>query len=103
MKRVREVSNGREALDELRRQKADLLITDWHMPGISGLKLLQLIRQDEDLKDIPVLMVTARSNREDVIAAAQGGVNHYIVKPFDAKTLAEKLTRIFSPSDAGED
>jgi len=70
-------------------------VTDWNMPGTTGIELLKLIRADEKLKTLPVLMVTAESKREQIIEAAQAGVNGYIIKPFTAATLKEKLDKIF--------
>ena len=73
----------------------DLLITDWNMPAMQGIDLLKLVRADPSLQQLPVLMVTAESKREQIIEAAKAGVNGYIVKPFTAATLDEKITRIF--------
>jgi two-component system chemotaxis response regulator CheY len=79
----------------LRKGNIDFLVTDWNMPGMTGIDLLRTIRADADLKSLPVLMVTAENTREQIIAAAQAGVNGYIVKPFTAVTLKEKIDRIF--------
>jgi two-component system chemotaxis response regulator CheY len=79
-------------------QEADdgnLVVTDWNMPNMTGIDLLRAIRAEPSLKGMPVLMVTAENNRDQIIAAAQAGVNGYIVKPFNAVTLKEKLTKIF--------
>ena len=73
----------------------DLVVTDWNMPNMTGIELLRAIRAEESLKGLPVMMVTAENNRDQIIAAAQAGVNGYIVKPFTAITLKEKLTKIF--------
>jgi two-component system chemotaxis response regulator CheY len=94
-KNIREADNGQSALDELKRRKADLVVSDWNMPEMSGIDLLRAIRSDEALKNIPVLMVTAEAKKENILAAIQAGVNNYIVKPFNAQTLQEKLTKIF--------
>jgi two-component system chemotaxis response regulator CheY len=94
-KNIREADNGQSALDELKRRKADLVVSDWNMPEMSGIDLLRAIRSDEALKSIPVLMVTAEAKKENILAAIQAGVNNYIVKPFNAQTLQEKLTKIF--------
>jgi two-component system chemotaxis response regulator CheY len=79
----------------LRNTSFGLLVTDWNMPNMTGIELLRKIRADATLKTLPVLMVTAENNREQIITAAQAGVNGYIVKPFAAATLEEKLVRIF--------
>lgn len=94
-KNVREAEDGNSALEELKRRRADLVISDWNMPHMSGIELLRAIRGSETLKDIPVLMVTAETKKENVLEAVQAGVNNYIVKPFNAKTLEEKLSKIF--------
>jgi len=91
-----EAEDGTKALQILETEKIDFVITDWNMPQMSGLDLLKAIRASEDKKDIPVLMVTAEAMQENIIKAAQAGVNNYIIKPFDANTLAEKINKIFS-------
>ena len=73
----------------------DFVITDWNMPNMDGLQLLQAIRASATLKDLPVMMITAEAKKENIIAAAQAGASGYIVKPFTAATLAEKLQKIF--------
>ncbi|HYY25027.1 MAG TPA: response regulator [Candidatus Udaeobacter sp.] len=95
IKNMREAENGSTALDELRKKKADLVVSDWNMPVMNGLDLLRAIRQDNDLKSTPVLMVTAEAKKENIVEALQAGVSNYIVKPFNAKTLEEKLNKIF--------
>ncbi|MEO7053034.1 MAG: chemotaxis response regulator CheY [Rhodanobacter sp.] len=92
---IEEADDGESAITKLRKTSFDLLVTDWNMPNMTGIELLRAIRADESLKGLPVLMVTAENNREQIIAAAQAGVNGYIVKPFAAVTLEEKLARIF--------
>jgi len=92
---IQEAVDGENAIAMLRRTRFDLVVTDWNMPNMSGIDLLRAIRSEESLKGMPVLMVTAENNRDQIIAAAQAGVNSYIVKPFTAATLQEKLTRIF--------
>lgn len=89
-----EAENGQHALTILKQEKIDFVITDWNMPVMDGLTLLQNIRADEQLKHLPVLMVTAEAKKENIIAAAQAGADGYIVKPFNAQTLDEKLTKI---------
>ncbi len=92
---IQEADDGENALAMLRSTSFDLVVTDWNMPNMTGIDLLRAIRGEESLKRTPVLMVTAENNREQIITAAQAGVNGYIVKPFSALTLEEKLTRIF--------
>lgn len=89
-----EADDGNTALPILHQGGIDFVVTDWNMPGMTGINLLKAIRADEALKKLPVLMVTAESDREQIIEAAQAGVNGYIIKPFTAATLKEKLERI---------
>jgi two-component system chemotaxis response regulator CheY len=95
IKNVREAEDGVQALEDLKRMKADLVVSDWSMPNMTGIELLRAIRADETLKETPVLMVTAESKKENIMEAVQAGVNNYIVKPFNSKTLEEKLGKIF--------
>jgi two-component system chemotaxis response regulator CheY len=90
-----EADDGRTAWPLLQSGSFDLVITDWNMPGISGIDLLRSIRSDQALKLLPVLMVTAEAQREQIIDAAKAGVSGYIIKPFTAVTLKEKLDKIF--------
>ena len=90
-----EADDGHTALAALRSAPFDFVVTDWNMPGMQGIDLLKAIRLDDKLKHLPVLMVTAEAKREQIIEAAQAGVNGYIVKPFTAATLKEKLDKIF--------
>jgi len=90
-----EADDGQTALPMLKDGDFDFVVTDWNMPGMQGIDLLKHIRADDSLKHLPVLMVTAEAKREQIIAAAQAGVNGYIVKPFTAGTLKEKLDKIF--------
>lgn len=92
-----EADDGSTALPILKAGGVDFLITDWNMPGMPGIELLNAVRQDERLKDLPVLMVTAEAKREQIVQAAQAGINGYIVKPFTAETLQQKIERIFEP------
>jgi two-component system chemotaxis response regulator CheY len=92
---VEEADDGATALPMLRGGHYDFLITDWNMPGMAGIDLIRAVRGDARLKDLPVLMVTAEAKREQIIAAAQAGINGYIVKPFTANTLKEKIDKIF--------
>ena len=90
-----EADDGSTALPLLEKSKYDFLITDWNMPGMTGLDLLKAVRANEKLKDLPVLMVTAEAKREQIIAAAQAGVSGYVVKPFTAVALKENIEKIF--------
>jgi two-component system, chemotaxis family, chemotaxis protein CheY len=90
-----EADDGISALSELRRSPFDMVITDWNMPGMPGIELLKAIRSDATLAKMPVLMVTAEAKREQIIEAAQAGVNGYVIKPFTAATLSDKLGKIF--------
>jgi two-component system chemotaxis response regulator CheY len=90
-----EADDGNTALPMLKTGKYDFLVTDWNMPGMSGFDLLKAVRADEDLKDLPILMVTAEAKRDQIVAAAQAGVNGYVVKPFTAAVLKEKIEKIF--------
>ncbi len=90
-----EADDGQTAIPMLNTGNFDFVVTDWNMPGMTGFDLLKHIRADPDLKDLPVLMVTAESKKEQIIAAAQAGVNGYIVKPFTAAVLKEKIEKIF--------
>lgn len=95
LQNVSEADDGNTALPMLQNGEYDFVVTDWNMPGMQGIDLLRAIRADERLKHIPVLMVTAEAKREQIIEAAQAGVNGYIVKPFTAATLKEKLDKVF--------
>lgn len=92
---IEEADDGNTALPMLRNGKFDFLVTDWNMPGMSGMELLQAIRADENLKSLPILMVTAEAKRDQIVAAAQAGVNGYVVKPFTAAVLKDKIEKIF--------
>lgn len=93
--RVEEAEDGQDALNKLRSDAFDFVISDWNMPNMDGLQLLTEIRNDMNLKTMPVLMVTAEAKKENIIAAAQAGASGYVVKPFTAATLEEKLNKIF--------
>ena len=92
---VEEAEDGAVALQKLQEGGFDFVVTDWNMPNIDGLQLLQAIRSNPALSHLPVLMITAEAKKENIIAAAQAGASGYIVKPFTAATLAEKLQKIF--------
>ncbi|MDH5358414.1 MAG: chemotaxis response regulator CheY [Gammaproteobacteria bacterium] len=94
-----EADDGLTALPILKAGGIDFLVTDWNMPGMQGIDLLKTVRADEKLSSLPVLMVTAETKREQIIEAAQAGVNGYVVKPFTAITLKEKIDKIFERID----
>ena len=95
-----EADDGHSALAELRKGPFDLIITDWNMPGMPGIDLLKQVRADATLAKIPVLMVTAEAKREQIIEAAQAGVSGYVIKPFTAATLKEKIDKILASKAA---
>jgi two-component system chemotaxis response regulator CheY len=90
-----EADDGATALPILKSGGIDFLVTDWNMPKMNGIDLLKHVRADPELRHIPILMVTAEAKREQIIAAAQAGVNGYIIKPFTAGVLKEKIAKIF--------
>lgn len=92
---VDEAEDGVIALQKLRASDFDFVVTDWNMPNMTGIELLRAIRADAALKALPVLMITAEAKKENIIEAAQAGASGYIVKPFTAGTLSEKLNKIF--------
>jgi len=92
---VQEAEDGVEALAKLRAGEFDFVVSDWNMPNMTGIELLRAIRADAKLKHLPVLMVTAEAKKENIIMAAQAGASGYVVKPFTAATLDEKLKKIF--------
>ena len=94
-KNIDEAEDGQVALKKLKEKDYDFVITDWNMPNMTGLELVEQIRSDGQLKHLPILMVTAEAKKENVIAAIKAGVNNYIVKPFTAETLKEKIEKIF--------
>ncbi|MBX3330732.1 MAG: chemotaxis response regulator CheY [Nitrospira sp.] len=92
---VDEAENGQEALQKLRIDTYGFVVSDWNMPVMTGIDMLRAIRADEKLKTTPVLMVTAEAQQSNLIEAVQAGVSNYIVKPFTAETLQEKIAKIF--------
>lgn len=92
---VEEAEDGQEALGKLKAGDFEFVVSDWNMPNLDGLEMLKQIRADDAMKALPVLMVTAEAKKENIVAAAQAGANGYIVKPFTAATLEEKLNKIF--------
>jgi len=99
---VEEAVDGKDALAKLLAGDYELLMTDWNMPNMSGLELVQAVRSEAKLKDMPILMVTTRNMKEDIVNAIKSGVNGYIVKPFDAKTLNAKIQEILARGIAGD-
>ncbi len=98
---VSEADDGKTALPVLKSGVVDFLITDWNMPGMPGLELLKEVRNDPATKKLPVLLVTAEARREQIVEAAQAGVNGYVVKPFTAQALKEKIDKILASQAAG--
>lgn len=96
---VDEAEDGVMGLERLRNGTFDFVVSDWNMPNMDGLVMLKEIRADPALATLPVLMVTAEAKKENIIAAAQAGANGYVVKPFTAATLEEKLNKIFEKID----
>ena len=92
---ISEADDGSTAWPILERGGIDFLVTDWNMPEMPGIDLLKAVRANPDTASIPVLMVTAEAQREQIMEAAQAGVNGYVVKPFTAETLKEKIDKVF--------
>lgn len=92
---VDEAEDGVVALQKLKGGSFEFVVSDWNMPNMTGIELLRAIRADEALKALPVMMVTAEAKKENIIEAAQAGANGYVVKPFTAATLEEKLNKVF--------
>ena len=92
---TQEADDGLTALPMLKNGSFDFLVTDWNMPGMTGIDLLKHVRADERLCSMPILMVTAEAKRDQIIEAAQAGVNGYVIKPFTAAVLKEKIEKIF--------
>ncbi len=94
IKNVDEADDGSTALPKLKANQYDVVLLDWNMPNMTGLELLKAMRAEDSLKSVPVIMVTAEALKDNVVAAAQGGVNDFVVKPFNAATLEEKLRKV---------
>lgn len=92
---IEEAEDGRDALEHLRNGHFDLVISDWNMPNLDGLEMLQEIRADQSLCHLPVLMVSAEARKDHIVAAARAGANGYVVKPFTAAVLEERLEKVF--------
>ncbi len=95
-KEVVEADNGRRAFDTVIKGGIDLVLTDWNMPEMGGLEFVQLVRKEEAYKNLPILMITTNSGKEEVVDALKAGVNNYIVKPFTPETLKEKMLGLVS-------
>ena len=91
-----EADDGKKALPIMKTGEVDFLVTDWNMPGMTGLELVKAVRGDPKLRHTPILMVTAEAKKSQIVEAAQAGINGYVVKPFTAGTLNEKIDRIFA-------
>jgi two-component system chemotaxis response regulator CheY len=96
------VSNGREALKRLENERFDLIITDWYMPEMTGIEFLRLLRGKPETKDTPIVIVSANGSKDDVAQAIQLGVNGYVLKPFTAETLKERIAAICAASRVDE-
>jgi two-component system chemotaxis response regulator CheY len=97
---IEEAEDGAQGYSKLKNGGFGFVVSDWNMPNLDGLGMLQKIRSDPELKDLPVLMVTAEAEKEKVITAIQAGVNNYIVKPFSGEVLKEKIDKIFEKLQA---
>lgn len=97
-----EADDGTTALPMLKGGGYDFLVTDWNMPGMQGIDLLRAVRADPDMSTMPVLLVTAESKKDQIVMAAEAGVNGYIIKPFTAATLEEKIKKIFERIEASK-
>lgn len=95
---VTEARGGQDALVKLQKEQCDLIISDWSMPNMSGLEFLSALKERSQFSNVPFLMITAKSERDNVIEAAQAGVAHYMIKPFSAEALQKKLEVIFGQS-----
>ncbi len=93
---ISEASDGKDALAKLKTEKFDFIITDWNMPEMDGLTFVNNVRSDPELQSLPILMVTTRSVKEDIMQAIKAGVNNYIVKPFTPETIAEKINQVLA-------
>jgi two-component system, chemotaxis family, chemotaxis protein CheY len=92
---ITEMENGREAIKELKANPYDLVLCDWNMPEMTGIEVLNEVRAEPSLKDLPFVMVTAEAQKDNIIEAVKAGVTSYVVKPFTAETIDEKLRKVF--------
>lgn len=95
-KNIVEADDGASAMDVLKTERVDLIISDWNMPRVTGLDLLKTVRADPYLSNIPFIMVTAEAQQDNIILAVRAKVNQYIVKPFTAEIMAEKIKKVFN-------
>jgi two-component system, chemotaxis family, chemotaxis protein CheY len=91
---IEEAEDGQQAFSKLKDEKYQFVVSDWNMPNMTGIELLKSVRSDPDLKDLPFLMITAEAEKEKVVEAIKAGVNNYIIKPFTAEILKEKMNKI---------
>ena len=98
---IEEAEDGQDAYAKLKDGGFGFVVSDWNMPNLDGLGLLKKVREDAELKELPILMVTAEAEKEKVITAIQAGVNNYVVKPFTGELLKEKIDKIFDKVNAG--
>jgi two-component system chemotaxis response regulator CheY len=98
---IEEAEDGEQALAKLRASRYQFVVSDWNMPNMTGIELLKSVRSDPELKALPFLMVTAEADKEKVVEAIKSGVNNYIIKPFTAEILKEKMDKIFEKLAAG--
>ena len=91
---ILEAGNGIEALEVMAKNKVDIIVTDWNMPEMDGLTFVKAVRQKEEYKDLPILMITTEAAKEDILTALRSGVNNYVVKPFTPETLQEKIFKL---------
>jgi two-component system chemotaxis response regulator CheY len=92
---IDEAEDGEQAYAKLKNEKYQFVVSDWNMPNMTGIELIKKVRSDPELKDLPFLMVTAEAEKEKVVEAIKSGVNNYIIKPFTAEILKEKMEKIF--------
>ncbi len=91
---ILEANNGVEALEVMSKNKIDMIVTDWNMPEMDGLTFVKAVRQKDEYKDLPILMITTEAAKEDILTALRSGVNNYVVKPFTPETLQEKVFKL---------
>lgn len=91
---ILEAGNGIEALEVMSKNKVDMIVTDWNMPEMDGLTFVKAVRQKEEYKELPILMITTEAAKEDILTALRSGVNNYVVKPFTPETLQEKVFKL---------
>jgi two-component system chemotaxis response regulator CheY len=92
---ILEAEDGSVALEKLKKEEVDLILADWSMPKVTGLDLLKTVRSDNNLKNIPFIMVTAEGQKKDILEAAKARVSNYVVKPFAPETLSERIKKVF--------